>query len=76
MGIGLADPEKLATVGRERGHQVLIKRNDSEYGLYIARSVRKGRTRRNWRQKAPPAAGLARFVKTIPETPPDKKCAG
>jgi phage replication-related protein YjqB (UPF0714/DUF867 family) len=29
-----ADPEKLATVGREPGHQVRIKRNDSEYGLY------------------------------------------
>jgi phage replication-related protein YjqB (UPF0714/DUF867 family) len=29
-----ADPEKLATVGRERGHQVRIKRNDEEYGLY------------------------------------------
>jgi hypothetical protein len=31
-----ADPVKLATVGRERGHQVRIKRNDSEYGLYTS----------------------------------------
>jgi hypothetical protein len=43
MGIGLADPEKLATVGRERGHQVLIKRNDSEYGLYTVSQVRQER---------------------------------
>jgi hypothetical protein len=27
-----ADSVKLATVGRERGHQVRIKRNESEYG--------------------------------------------
>jgi phage replication-related protein YjqB (UPF0714/DUF867 family) len=35
-----ADPEKLATVGRALGHQVRIKRNDSEYGLYTASEVR------------------------------------
>jgi phage replication-related protein YjqB (UPF0714/DUF867 family) len=35
-----ADPDKLATVGRERGHQVRIKRNDSEYGLYTVSQIR------------------------------------
>src|SRR5262245_59563559 len=35
-----ADAVKLATVGRERGHQVRIKRNDSEYGLYTVSQVR------------------------------------
>ena len=35
-----ADPVKLATVGRERGHQVRIKRNDSRYGLYTVSQVR------------------------------------
>src|SRR4029450_13285775 len=35
-----ADPVKLATVGRERGHQVRIKRNDSEYGLYTVSQIR------------------------------------
>jgi phage replication-related protein YjqB (UPF0714/DUF867 family) len=35
-----ADPEKLATVGRALGHQVRIKRNDSEYGLYTVSEVR------------------------------------
>jgi hypothetical protein len=35
-----ADPAKLATVGRECGHQVRIKRNDSEYGLYTVSQVR------------------------------------
>jgi phage replication-related protein YjqB (UPF0714/DUF867 family) len=35
-----ADPEKLATVGRELRHQVRIKRNDSEYGLYTVSQVR------------------------------------
>jgi phage baseplate assembly protein W/phage replication-related protein YjqB (UPF0714/DUF867 family) len=35
-----ADPEKLATVGRARGHQVRIKRNDEEYGLYTVSEVR------------------------------------
>jgi phage replication-related protein YjqB (UPF0714/DUF867 family) len=35
-----ADPVKLATVGRERGHQVRIKRSDSEYGLYTVSQVR------------------------------------
>jgi phage replication-related protein YjqB (UPF0714/DUF867 family) len=35
-----ADPEKLATLGRECGHQVRIKRNDSEYGLYTVSQVR------------------------------------
>src|SRR6266508_452514 len=34
------DPVKLATVGRERGHQVRIKRNDTEYGLYTVSQVR------------------------------------
>src|SRR5215510_80336 len=38
-----ADPEKLATVGRERGHQVRIKRNDSEYALYTISQVRQER---------------------------------
>jgi hypothetical protein len=42
MGIGLVDPEKLATVGRERGHQVLVKRNDSEYGLYTVSQIPPG----------------------------------
>jgi len=37
------DPVKLATVGRERGHQVRIKRNDSEYGLYTISQVRQER---------------------------------
>jgi phage replication-related protein YjqB (UPF0714/DUF867 family) len=31
---------KLVTVGRERGHQVRIKRNESEYGLYTVSQVR------------------------------------
>jgi phage replication-related protein YjqB (UPF0714/DUF867 family) len=35
-----ADPVKLATVGRERGLQVRIKRNDSDYGLYTVSQVR------------------------------------
>ena len=35
-----ADPVKLGTVGRERGHQVRIKRNDSQYGLYTVGEVR------------------------------------
>ena len=35
-----ADPEKLATLGRECGHQVRIKRNHSEYGLYTVSQVR------------------------------------
>jgi phage replication-related protein YjqB (UPF0714/DUF867 family) len=35
-----ADPVKLATVGRERGQQVRIKRNVSEYGLYTVSQVR------------------------------------
>lgn len=35
-----ADPDKLATVGRERGQQVRIKRNDSEYGLYTVSQIR------------------------------------
>jgi phage replication-related protein YjqB (UPF0714/DUF867 family) len=38
-----ADPEKLATVGRECGHQVRIKRNNSEYGLYTVSQVRQER---------------------------------
>jgi phage replication-related protein YjqB (UPF0714/DUF867 family) len=38
-----ADPDKLATVGRERGHQVRIKRNDTEYGLYTVSQVRQER---------------------------------
>jgi phage replication-related protein YjqB (UPF0714/DUF867 family) len=36
-----ADPEKLATVGRLLGHQVRIKRNDDEYGLYTISQVRR-----------------------------------
>jgi phage replication-related protein YjqB (UPF0714/DUF867 family) len=35
-----ADPDKLATVGRERGQKVRIKRNDSEYGLYTVSQIR------------------------------------
>ncbi len=35
-----ADPEKLATVGRAPGHQVRIKRNDSQYGLYTVSEAR------------------------------------
>ncbi len=35
-----ADPEKLATAGRDLGHQVRIKRNDDEYGLYTVSDVR------------------------------------
>src|SRR2546430_10989537 len=35
-----ADPVKLATVGRERGHQVRIKRSDSEYGMYTVSQIR------------------------------------
>src|SRR5882762_3975639 len=35
-----ADPEKLATVGRLRGHQVRIKRNDDEYALFTVSEVR------------------------------------
>jgi phage replication-related protein YjqB (UPF0714/DUF867 family) len=38
-----ADPVKLATVGRKRGHQVRIKRNVSEYGLYTVSQVRQER---------------------------------
>jgi phage replication-related protein YjqB (UPF0714/DUF867 family) len=34
-----ADREKLATVGRLLGHQVRIKRNDDEYGLYTVSEV-------------------------------------
>jgi phage replication-related protein YjqB (UPF0714/DUF867 family) len=35
-----ADAEKLATVGRALGHQVRIKRNDDEHGLYTVSEVR------------------------------------
>jgi phage replication-related protein YjqB (UPF0714/DUF867 family) len=35
-----ADPEQLATVGRDLGHQVRIKRNDSQYALYTVSQVR------------------------------------
>jgi hypothetical protein len=35
-----ADREKLETVGRLLGHQVRIKRNDEEYGLYTVSEVR------------------------------------
>lgn len=35
-----ADPEKLATAGRALWHQVRIKRNDDEYGLYTVSEVR------------------------------------
>jgi hypothetical protein len=34
-----ADPEKLATVRRVLRHQVRIKRNDDEYGLYTVSEV-------------------------------------
>ena len=36
-----ADPDKLATVARLLGHQVRIKRNDDEYGLYTVSQVRR-----------------------------------
>src|SRR6516162_4262804 len=36
-----ADPKKLATVGRVLGHQVRIKRNDTEYGLYTVGQARR-----------------------------------
>jgi hypothetical protein len=36
---GRADPEKLTTVGRAPRHQVRIKRNGSEYGLYTVSGV-------------------------------------
>ena len=35
-----ADRDKLETVGRLLGHQVRIKRNDDEYGLYTVSEVR------------------------------------
>ena len=35
-----ADPEKLATVGRAVGHQLRIKRNDSQFALYTVSQVR------------------------------------
>ncbi len=35
-----ADLEKLATVGRALGHQLRIKRNDSQYALYTVSQVR------------------------------------
>src|SRR5215813_2980657 len=35
-----ADPEKLAMVGRALGHQLRIKRNDSQYALYTVSQVR------------------------------------
>ena len=35
-----ADPKKLATVGRALGHQVRIKRNATEYGLYTVSQAR------------------------------------
>jgi phage replication-related protein YjqB (UPF0714/DUF867 family) len=35
-----ADPEKLATVGRALGHQLRIKRNDSQYAIYTVSQVR------------------------------------
>jgi co-chaperonin GroES (HSP10)/phage replication-related protein YjqB (UPF0714/DUF867 family) len=38
-----ADPKKLATVGRALGHQVRIKRNTTEYGLYTASQARQER---------------------------------
>src|SRR5258708_16724818 len=38
-----ADPVKLATVGRERGDQVRIKRNNSEHGLDTVSQVRQER---------------------------------
>ena len=35
-----ADPDKLATIGCAVGHQVRIKRNNDEYGLYTVSEVR------------------------------------
>ena len=35
-----ADREKLETIGRLLGHQVRIKRNDDDYGLYTVSEVR------------------------------------
>src|SRR5215468_9178724 len=35
-----ADPEKLATAGLALGHQLRIKRNDSQYALYTVSQVR------------------------------------
>ena len=35
-----ADPERLATVGRGLGHQIRVKRNNSEYALYTVSEVR------------------------------------
>ena len=35
-----ADPERLATVGRALGHQVRIRRNAQQYGLYTVSEVR------------------------------------
>lgn len=35
-----ADSDKIATVGRLLGHQIRIKRNDDEYGLYTISEVR------------------------------------
>ena len=35
-----ADPEQLATIGRAHGHQVRVKRNESEYALYTVSEIR------------------------------------
>jgi phage replication-related protein YjqB (UPF0714/DUF867 family) len=35
-----ADPERLATIGRGLGHQIRVKRNNSEYALYTVSEVR------------------------------------
>ena len=35
-----ADPDKLATIGRARRHQIRIRRADHEYGLFTVCEVR------------------------------------
>jgi phage replication-related protein YjqB (UPF0714/DUF867 family) len=35
-----ADPERLATIGHSLGHQIRVKRNNSEYALYTVSEVR------------------------------------
>jgi len=35
-----ADPDKLATIGRARRHQIRIRRDDHEYGLFTVCEVR------------------------------------
>jgi phage replication-related protein YjqB (UPF0714/DUF867 family) len=35
-----ADPEKLAQIGRDKGHQIRVKRSDIEYALYTVSETR------------------------------------